>query len=192
MSKIPPAPPDRDFEPFERSWPRYWPAVSFPASPFLPGITPRSTRHAVSAMEDLGVFADTPLTADNWRHHGPYLFGVDLFNHGYWWEAHEQWEVPWRCGNALQKPFLQGLIQIAASLLKRRLGNPRGQDLLRLKGLRNLETVKRQVNKGVYMGLRLPELALKINRHGRLQQSPPDALAAAAIKGPMIILYHDA
>ena len=140
-------------------------------------------------MEDLGVFAAAPLTADNWRHHGPYLFGVDLFNHGFWWEAHEQWEVPWRCGEALQKPFLQGLIQIAASLLKRRLGNARGHDLLRLKGLRNLAVVERQVCAGVYMGLRLPDLQSRIDRYGPLHQSQR---ASGELKGPMIVLCHDA
>ena len=180
MAKIPPAPPD--------SWPRYWPAVSFPVSPFLPGITPRAARHTVSPQEDLGDFAAAPLTADNWKRHGPYLFGVDLFNHGFWWEAHEQWEVPWRRGDALQKPFLQGLIQIAASLLKRRLGNARGHDLLRRQGLGNLNAVKRQVKEGVFMGLRLHELALKIDGHSRLHQDP----AAEVIKGPMILLCYDA
>jgi len=185
VAKIPSAPPDCGSG--QQGWPRYWPELSFPSSPFVPGISPRTERHAVNSWEDLGAFADRPLTAANWPRHGPYLFGVDLFNHGFWWEAHEQWERPWRCGDLLQRPFLQGLIQLAASLLKWRVGNARGQDVLRSKGLRNLETVKRKVSEEVYMGLCLEELALKIDRHRRLHQgAPAEAIA------PMIILCRDA
>jgi hypothetical protein len=182
MVKIPPALPDAGHP----SWPRYWPEPSLPASPFIPGISPRSERQTINICEDLGVFAERPLTAENWPRHGPYLFGVDLFNHGFWWEAHERWEKPWRCGDLLQRPFLQGLIQLAASFLKWRVGNARGQEGLRSKGLRNLEAVKRQVGDEVYMGLGLQELVMKIDRHRKLLPGSH----AATIEIPTIILCH--
>ena len=187
MSKTPAAPLDGGGETIDGSCPRYWPAVGLPESPFLPGVSPRAARPAGNPPEDLGDFAAAPLTTANWRRHGRYLFGIDLFNRSFWWEAHEQWEVPWRCGNALQRPFLQGLIQIAASLLKRRLGNSRGHDLLSVKGRRNLDAVRRQVSAGVYMGLRLPDLERKLDRQGQLHRLPP-----AGLTGPMIVLCHDA
>ena len=34
-------------------------------------------------------------TAEEWRDCEHYLYGVDLFNQGYWWEAHEAWEAVW-------------------------------------------------------------------------------------------------
>jgi len=51
---------------------------------------------------------------------------VDLFNHAFWWEAHEAWEGLWSHAEGTQRLFLQGLIQLAAALLKHRLQSARG------------------------------------------------------------------
>jgi predicted metal-dependent hydrolase len=53
--------------------------------------------------------------------------GIDLFNAGYFWEAHEAWELAWipdRHGP--DRNFYKGLIQIAAGYLHARRGNRRG------------------------------------------------------------------
>lgn len=53
----------------------------------------------------------------------PYLFGCDLYNHGYWWEAHEAWESLWlSCTHPVQRGYLQGLIQVANAHLKLEMG----------------------------------------------------------------------
>jgi len=59
-------------------------------------------------------------------------FGVDLFNHGYYWEAHEAWEGIWRrLGRRSEAGRqVQGLIQLAVAMLKRELGQDRGARLL--------------------------------------------------------------
>ena len=36
-----------------------------------------------------------PFTPEDWRSCELYLYGIDLFNHGYWWEAHEALEDVW-------------------------------------------------------------------------------------------------
>ena len=61
-----------------------------------------------------------PLQIGHWQTHARYQYGIDLFNHGFWWEAHEAWEAVWQASNrqSLIGPFLQGLIQYAAFLLK--------------------------------------------------------------------------
>ena len=53
---------------------------------------------------------------------------MDLFDRGYWWEAHEWWEASWHAtdDNALRR-LLQGLIQLAAAWLKWVAGNERGR-----------------------------------------------------------------
>jgi predicted metal-dependent hydrolase len=53
-----------------------------------------------------------------------FRFGCDLFHHGFYWEAHEQWEALWHRlpRGAPERLFVQGLIQAAAALLKRRMG----------------------------------------------------------------------
>ncbi len=43
--------------------------------------------------------------------------GIELFNRGLYWEAHEAWEWLWRIETTPErKLFLQGLIQLAAAL----------------------------------------------------------------------------
>jgi hypothetical protein len=57
-----------------------------------------------------------------------YLHGIDLFNYGYYWEAHEAWEGVWRSYERSETTalFLQGLIKLAAAGVKIREGMPRG------------------------------------------------------------------
>lgn len=49
-----------------------------------------------------------------------YVFGVDLYNHGFFWEAHDSWEACWRAmpTGTPHEHFFRGLIQAAASHLK--------------------------------------------------------------------------
>nr|WP_244447982.1 DUF309 domain-containing protein [Neorhizobium vignae] len=50
--------------------------------------------------------------------------GQDLFNHGYYWEAHEAWEGLWQAakrGSQL-RAFLKGLILLSAAGVKIREG----------------------------------------------------------------------
>ncbi|MCW8859396.1 MAG: DUF309 domain-containing protein [Deltaproteobacteria bacterium] len=58
--------------------------------------------------------------ADNWMECEEYLYSIDLFNHGYWWEAHERLKhVSTGAGRKSEAGvFIQGLIQISAALLK--------------------------------------------------------------------------
>ncbi len=57
-----------------------------------------------------------------------FLWGVDLFNHGYYWEAHEAWESIWlSAGRETSRGrFLQALIKLAAAGVKAREGRPAG------------------------------------------------------------------
>ncbi|KQZ46730.1 hypothetical protein ASD54_21595 [Rhizobium sp. Root149] len=53
-----------------------------------------------------------------------FLWGCDLFNHGYYWEAHEAWEGLWHAlqkGDAL-KDLLKALILLSAAGVKIREG----------------------------------------------------------------------
>jgi len=55
-----------------------------------------------------------------------YLEGIELFNDGEWFEAHETWEDIWVLATGDRKRFYQGLIQCAVTLEHIRRGNPRG------------------------------------------------------------------
>ncbi len=52
--------------------------------------------------------------------------GIDLFNHGSYFEAHEAWEQAWLRSTGEEKLFFQGLIQAAAAMLHAQRGNPDG------------------------------------------------------------------
>jgi hypothetical protein len=55
-----------------------------------------------------------------------FLRGVDLFNAGAFFEAHEAWEDVWRCSRDVKREFYQGLVQCAVALEHFRRGNARG------------------------------------------------------------------
>jgi len=61
----------------------------------------------------------------------PFRYGLDLFNYGYYWEAHEAWEPLWLA--ARREPAAQplamlvkALIKLAAAGVKLREGNAAG------------------------------------------------------------------
>lgn len=123
---------------------------SLPSSPFLPGRTARP-------VEDRREIPFVP--PERFRENEEFLFGIDLFNHGFYWEAHEAWEGVWRrCARGtVQHVFLQGLIQITASYLKRVLDEARAADDLLDRGCRRLENLA--VERVPFHGVRVQEFA---------------------------------
>lgn len=118
---------------------RYLASRSTPPYRHVPGVTPhpRTSRdgHSYGAPEP----RSGPLIAGDWHGHPAYLFGVDLYNRAYWWEAHEWWEATWRASEDEEaRHLLQGLIQLAAALLKWHAGNTRGRRGLWRRGRVNL------------------------------------------------------
>jgi hypothetical protein len=135
---------------------RYAPRRAFPPYAFLPGRDPHPTRDPAGHSHARPSAPAPHLEAGRWRENEPYLFGVDLYNHGYLWEAHEAWEELWHAAGQerTQALFLQGLIQCAAAWLKIPMGQPRGLERLAQLALEKLELVARLEN-GRYMGIEL-------------------------------------
>ena len=108
--------------------PRLVPDRELPAYAYLPGQTPHPTRdrdgHSFESEPDTPELPDP----ENWRSCRDYLYGIDLFNHGFYWEAHEAWEGLWvACGRrGTTATYLQALINLAATGFKARCGNARG------------------------------------------------------------------
>lgn len=83
-----------------------------------------------------------PLTPESWTSNEDFLFGVDLFNAGYFWEAHAFWERLWALEETSPeiRRVLQALIQTAAACLKVRQGQTAGaRKLLDRAGLESLD-----------------------------------------------------
>lgn len=117
---------------------RYCPNRPLPPYSYVPGHFP----HPVSDPAGHSYAHSAPTTgppppraasepislASDWAQAADYLFGIDLFNQGYYWEAHETWESLWiqfaRTGR--DADFTKGLIKLAAAGVKAREGRPLG------------------------------------------------------------------
>ena len=98
-----------------------------------------------------------------WDQDEQYLHGADLFDHRYYWEAHEAWEALWHIAQP-ETPvhrLLQSLIQFAAATLKSHTGHQRGALLLYERATNRLQTVQYDVGR-LYRGIRLDELPKRV------------------------------
>jgi len=93
---------------------------------------------------------------EEWRDCEPYLYGIDLFNHCYWWEAHDALEAVWLAAgqkSSLCGRFVQGLIQVAGAQLKRLTDEQRGAQSLTTAGCEKLSLAE-----GIYLGIEVSAL----------------------------------
>ncbi|MEX0716470.1 MAG: DUF309 domain-containing protein [Planctomycetaceae bacterium] len=99
---------------------RYLPDEPLPAVPYVPGKTARPLD-----VDDHDARGGELVSNDPPR---LLLRGLDLFNHGYYWEAHEAWEELWHVEErrGLAADLLKGLIALAAAGVKARQGNAAG------------------------------------------------------------------
>jgi uncharacterized protein len=143
--------------------PRLLPDRPFPPYAYVPGDTPHPTRdpggHSYGAEFEI----PEPPNPEDWRGCREYLYGIDLFNHGFYWEAHEAWEGLWvACGRrGPTATYLQALISLAAAGLKARSGSAHGMRANAGKAVRLLESVARHAgsHRTRYMGLDFRALA---------------------------------
>ena len=186
-------------QPFDAQWPRYCPQRPFPPYRHIPGVTPHPIRnplgHSYEPVEENSVHgsSDTLLPPEMWRENEDYLYGVDLYNFAYWWEAHEAWEGLWHQAEDTYRLFLQGLIQISAAHIKyhSRMLRPlrslflAGRDKLRQVAYESYDT------RGVYMGLGLLEFlenAASFFATFFADDVTEDIYRDAAVRAPLISL----
>jgi predicted metal-dependent hydrolase len=97
--------------------PRWLPQKRLPPYAYLPGKNPHPVRDPTGHsyhVEPIPVAAEASLSSD------AFLWGLDLFNHGYYWEAHEAWEGLWQVADrdgTLRRLF-KGLILLSAAGVK--------------------------------------------------------------------------
>lgn len=128
----------------------------FPIYRYIPGLHP----HPVKSPEghSFGVEEEKvdKWDSNEWKKNKDYLYGIDLFNYHYYWEAHEAWEGLWISSvrNSSEHRFLQGLIKCGAAFLKVRMAEYQIQDLI---GARTLSEsglkLLSQVGVDSFMGL---------------------------------------
>jgi len=147
-----PAPEDANLPP------RYASHRSLPPYRFVPGWAAHPTMNPEGHSYGLPEPEVASFSPEAWARREEYLFGVDLFNQRYYWEAHEAWERVWHaCDKArTQGLFVQGLIQVAAALLRWHMGSERGARSLYAGAMERLGPARREFPNG-YMGLAVEE-----------------------------------
>jgi hypothetical protein len=109
----------------------------FPPYAYVPGETPHPLRdprgHSYGRFERTRASALDPRA---WWTCEDYRYAIDLFNHRYYWEAHEAIEGLWVAAGRDTDlgRGLQGLIQIAVGQLKWRLGQTMAAHTLNREG----------------------------------------------------------
>ncbi|MBI2821579.1 MAG: DUF309 domain-containing protein [Acidobacteria bacterium] len=136
----------------------------FPRYRHVPGKTPHPRMHPRGHQFEKPETSPEPFDPANWRDSRDYLYGVDLYNFSYFWEAHEAWEGLWKTTQRNDPPglFLQGLIQISAALLKRKQGLRRGMGNLGGRGLAKLRAVS-QIQP-IYCGVNLKDYVQRMEQ----------------------------
>lgn len=146
---------------------RRYSARPFPPYRYLPGLHPHPTRHPAGHSYEASpkLNRHAPWSTDEWRTLDDWLYGVDLFNWFYFWEAHEAWEGLWAATEreSAGHTMLQGLIQIAAALLKAHMGVVLGARVLAAQGLERLD--RAAVTHPALLGLDLPVVVGRFTRY---------------------------
>jgi predicted metal-dependent hydrolase len=112
----------------ESAPPRLVPDLVLPPYSYVPGHFPHPISDPKGHSFGMKPPRCEPPDPSRWSECRPYLTGIDLFNHGYYWEAHEVWETLWHAcrRKGTTADFLKGLIKLAAAAVKVRQGEPRG------------------------------------------------------------------
>ncbi len=164
---------------------RLVPDYPLPCYTYVPGRFP----HPISdpAGHSFGV-SDAKVSSfdpEKWQTSHFYLYGIDLFNSGYYWEAHETWETLWRLFEKGDRTgdFLNVLILIAAAGVKAYEGNLAGIARHLNKAQRHLDSVFRTLTAtNCWMGLSYEELR-------DITVQPMERLPLAEGKVPPIRFY---
>lgn len=102
---------------------------SFPPYAYVPGGPwPHPTRSPEGHRFGRRDPPAPPILDDGWESSRVYRRGVELFNAGYYWEAHEAWESLWHAHgrHGATAEVLKALIKLAAAGVKVREGRPAG------------------------------------------------------------------
>jgi len=144
--------------------------IQLPAYKYIPKQSPHPSQiseavHIPKLKNDLNDFS-----THNWNDSTRYLYAIDLFNLGYYWEVHEVLEKLWlELGKkSAEGIFIQGLIQLAVALLKHSQGNSIGVERLSKKAFPRIKS-----QNGIYIGIDIQRLVREFNSYVSKEQVVP-------------------
>jgi hypothetical protein len=156
--------------------------MDFPAYAYVPGRDPHPVSDPRGHSYGRQVTGPPPPDPENPDSSPAFLSALDLFNHGYYWEAHELWEALWHaCGRAGgTADLLKGLIRLAAAGVKAREGRVAGVRRHARRAGELFETVSRAAGNRAVLGLDLKRLIAAVNEIAADPPVDPDPCAAAS------------
>jgi hypothetical protein len=162
---------------------RFLPDIPFPPYSFVPGRSPHPVSDPAGHQYGIAPSSVEPIDPDNWQQSRDYLRAIDLFNHGFYWEAHEAWERLWHAAGRTGSlaDFLKGLIKLAAAGVKVREGKPRGV----ANHAANAAALFLQVDGDRFLGLSPRDLAVSAR-----QIEAQAATLRADLDAPVVVVFE--
>ena len=151
---------------------RYRPDVEFPSYAYVPGRGPHPVSDPRGHSYGSGLSGIAAPDPENPAGSPEFLQAIDLFNYGYYWEAHEVWEALWiACGRSgSTADFLKGLIKLAAAGVKAREGKPGGVRRHAERAAELFEQTARATGTHAILGLEVGRLVAAANE---IASEPP-------------------
>ncbi len=132
----------------------------FPPYAFVPVRNPHPKSNPEGHLYGKDELKPNKIDSNSFINSEEYLYGIDLFNHGFYWEAHEVWESLWnahnREGNIAE--FLKALIRLSAAGVKVKQAQERGiKDHSQAAG-KVFEKLLTNTNQDLFLGISLSSL----------------------------------
>jgi hypothetical protein len=169
------------------SRPRYS-AAPLPPYSYVPGFTPHPVSdprgHMHNAPHEAPPARLDPIA---WQPSETYRYAADLFNHGFYWEAHEAWESLWHAAGRRGPVaiWLKALIKLAAAAVKLREANAAGAQRHARRALELTAELRSQLETGTqhYAGVIFSNCE-------QIAQEILTEAATIAAAGPQRLLTH--
>ena len=168
--------------------PRYCPERELPPYSYVPGLAPHP--QSDPRGHSFGHHASPPpLEADAYRDNATYRYALDLFNHGYYWEAHEAWESLWHAAGrkSATGAFLKGLIKLAAAGVKAREGRAAGVQKHARRAAELFRSAKAEAGDTMF-GLQLDQLIASGEAIALKAESAADKSPDARRRLPLVLI----
>lgn len=154
-----------------------------PPYSYVPSHSPHPVSDPAGHMYGVEHEAAQALDPDHWQASDDYCFGIDLFNQGFYWEAHEAWEALWHAAGrkGTLADFLKGLIKFAAAMVKAREGNPRGVRRHAVRAKELITGIGSEHYAGLSIATLIEQIEATIDAADSYDQARPDFLASTVL-----------
>lgn len=155
----------------DREYTRLLPSAELPKYTYVPGSgVPHPIRDQRGHSYNRKAPPPMGLEPETWAENRSYLWALDLFNSGFYWEAHEEWERLWRATGAdtTMGRFLKGLIKLAAAGVKVREHSLHGVRRHAASAGEVFADVAAEASTSFYCGLEFTQLQYAADRAAQL------------------------